>query len=134
MSDIINAIKDAVNPKRREEATVPTYDPHKRGPYPDEAPPKADRSAPTTGDDFSGEAHAKAQAETVESAVTSTQPKTTAPDTTPKLATFTNFNAPEGTYGPHSSRLANAVDPRVDSDRDGHPKHGLSDYGGAAAK
>jgi len=27
-------------------------------------------------------------------------------------------NAPEGTYGPHSSRLANAVDPRVDSDRD----------------
>lgn len=27
--------------------------------------------------------------------------------------------APEGTYGPHNSRLANAVDPRVDSDRDG---------------
>ncbi|KAK3688736.1 hypothetical protein B0T22DRAFT_460154 [Podospora appendiculata] len=27
-------------------------------------------------------------------------------------------NAPEGTYGPHSSRLANAADPRVDSDRD----------------
>ena len=27
--------------------------------------------------------------------------------------------APEGTYGPHSSRMANAVDPRVDSDRDG---------------
>ena len=27
--------------------------------------------------------------------------------------------APEGTYGPHSSRVANAADPRVDSDRDG---------------
>ena len=26
---------------------------------------------------------------------------------------------PEGTYGPHSSRTANALDPRVDSDRDG---------------
>jgi hypothetical protein len=26
--------------------------------------------------------------------------------------------APEGTYGPHSSRLANALDPRIDSDRD----------------
>lgn len=28
--------------------------------------------------------------------------------------------APEGTYGPHGSRVANAADPRVDSDRDGH--------------
>ncbi|KAK1752743.1 hypothetical protein QBC47DRAFT_389191 [Echria macrotheca] len=27
-------------------------------------------------------------------------------------------NAPEGTYGPHGSRLANAADPRVDSDND----------------
>ncbi|KAH6649688.1 hypothetical protein F5144DRAFT_481412 [Chaetomium tenue] len=27
--------------------------------------------------------------------------------------------APEGTHGPHSSRMANAADPRVDSDRDG---------------
>ncbi|KAK0743829.1 hypothetical protein B0T18DRAFT_415998 [Schizothecium vesticola] len=27
--------------------------------------------------------------------------------------------APEGTYGPHGSRVANAADPRVDSDRDG---------------
>ncbi|KAK0649551.1 hypothetical protein B0T16DRAFT_410301 [Cercophora newfieldiana] len=27
--------------------------------------------------------------------------------------------APEGTYGPHTSRVANALDPRVDSDRDG---------------
>ncbi|KAH6615948.1 hypothetical protein B0J18DRAFT_292881 [Chaetomium sp. MPI-SDFR-AT-0129] len=26
--------------------------------------------------------------------------------------------APEGTYGPHTSRLGNAADPRVDSDRD----------------
>lgn len=30
-----------------------------------------------------------------------------------------NNRVPEGTYGPHSSRLANAADPRVDSDRDG---------------
>jgi hypothetical protein len=27
--------------------------------------------------------------------------------------------APAGTYGPHGSRMANAADPRVDSDRDG---------------
>jgi hypothetical protein len=31
----------------------------------------------------------------------------------------TSSGAAEGTYGPHSSRVANAADPRVDSDRDG---------------
>jgi hypothetical protein len=31
----------------------------------------------------------------------------------------THTSAPEGTYGPHTTRLANAADPRVDSDRDG---------------
>lgn len=30
-----------------------------------------------------------------------------------------HHSAPEGTHGPHSSRVANAADPRVDSDRDG---------------
>ncbi|RYO81756.1 hypothetical protein DL762_006945 [Monosporascus cannonballus] len=30
----------------------------------------------------------------------------------------TSSSAPEGTHGPHSSRAANAADPRVDSDRD----------------
>ncbi|KAK0624915.1 hypothetical protein B0T17DRAFT_492221 [Bombardia bombarda] len=29
-----------------------------------------------------------------------------------------NSGVPEGTYGPHSSRMANAMDPRVDSDMD----------------
>jgi len=29
-------------------------------------------------------------------------------------------SAPEGTYGPHSSRMGNAMDPRVDSDMDSH--------------
>ncbi|VUC37459.1 unnamed protein product [Clonostachys rosea] len=32
--------------------------------------------------------------------------------------------APEGTHGPHSSRAANAADPRVDSDRDHRAAHG----------
>ena len=32
-------------------------------------------------------------------------------------------NVPEGTYGPHSSRVANAADPRVDSDRDSRAHH-----------
>lgn len=31
----------------------------------------------------------------------------------------TTHSAPEGSHGPHNSRVANAADPRVDSDRDG---------------
>ncbi|KAB5572594.1 hypothetical protein GE09DRAFT_677945 [Coniochaeta sp. 2T2.1] len=41
--------------------------------------------------------------------------------------------APEGSHGPHSSRVANAGDPRVDSDRDGaHPgaQHSAGGLGG----
>ncbi|KAK0611274.1 hypothetical protein B0T14DRAFT_530071 [Immersiella caudata] len=37
--------------------------------------------------------------------------------------------APEGTYGPHSSRMANALDPRVDSDRDGRGSMGTASSG-----
>ncbi|KAK3941268.1 hypothetical protein QBC46DRAFT_106849 [Diplogelasinospora grovesii] len=46
-----------------------------------------------------------------------------------------DHNAPEGTHGPHSSRVANAADPRVDSDRDGshnmgaHRTAGHGEYG-----
>jgi hypothetical protein len=53
--------------------------------------------------------------------------------------------APEGTHGPHSSRVANAADPRVDSDRDhsstvgsgrtaGHGEFGSTGYGTGAAE
>jgi hypothetical protein len=38
--------------------------------------------------------------------------------------------APEGSYGPHSSRIANALDPRVDSDRD---NRGAAGYNGGGA-
>ncbi|KAK3361400.1 hypothetical protein B0T24DRAFT_108398 [Lasiosphaeria ovina] len=141
MSDIIDAIKDAVNPSRREEATAPTYDPHKRGPYPDQAPPPASGEP---GDDARSKREAKAQAEAVEQAAaaddvttgttTGTTDTAAAADPSPKAASGTGFDAPEGTYGPHSSRLANALDPRVDSNRDGHPHHGRSELGGAATK
>lgn len=45
----------------------------------------------------------------------------------------TGYNDPEGTHGPHSSRVANAVDPRVDSDRDhrGAPVAGATGAGTA---
>lgn len=42
--------------------------------------------------------------------------------------------APEGTYGPHSSRIANALDPRVDSDMDNRGTTGTgAGYGQPAA-
>jgi len=41
-------------------------------------------------------------------------------------------NVPEGTYGPHSSRVANAMDPRVDSDRDRHLGPGATHAPGVA--
>lgn len=42
-------------------------------------------------------------------------------------------NAPEGTYGPHTSRLANAADPRVDSDADHRRRVGLGTGAGSGA-
>lgn len=36
-----------------------------------------------------------------------------------------HHGAPEGTHGPHNSRVANAADPRVDSDRDGSHNMGM---------
>lgn len=36
---------------------------------------------------------------------------------------------PEGTHGPHSSRVANAADPRVDSDRDHRARQNLGSTG-----
>ncbi|KAH8671304.1 hypothetical protein BX600DRAFT_509986 [Xylariales sp. PMI_506] len=40
-----------------------------------------------------------------------------------------SHEAPEGTHGPHGSRVANAADPRVDSDRD-HRANPASNIGG----
>jgi len=42
-----------------------------------------------------------------------------------------NNNIPEGTYGPHSSRMANTLDPRVDSDADRHHAGGMMGTTGA---
>ncbi|KAK4236788.1 hypothetical protein C8A03DRAFT_45245 [Achaetomium macrosporum] len=146
MSDIIENIKDALNPKRREEATVPEYDAQKRGPYtasegqPEQvAPPRAEQTdlssagagaghTQHSGSLFSQNLNAAEESQSQSSRTA------TAPDRSPKLASNTGFNAPEGTYGPHKSRVANALDPRVDSDRDGKPSHGVSGYGEAAAQ
>lgn len=104
MSDILSYIKDAVNPKHREQATIPgTYDPHEQGPYPDR-PSAAVRTSETQ----------------VEPPTTTTeQPNTQGAAGvgngegagqlgagTPKYGTVKGLNAPEGTYGPHGSKIA----------------------------
>jgi len=42
--------------------------------------------------------------------------------------THTHNNVPEGAAGPHNTRVANAADPRVDSDRDGSNHLGGNTY------
>ncbi|GAB1315327.1 hypothetical protein MFIFM68171_05537 [Madurella fahalii] len=144
MSDIIEAIKDALNPSRREQATVETYDANTRGPYAHRntagdgqpelsAPSEAQHPARAEQNDLTG-AGGSITSRAVKMGRKSDVETRTAPDGSPALASDTGFGAPEGTYGPHKSRVANALDPRVDSDRDGRPSHGLSDYGGVAAK
>lgn len=53
-----------------------------------------------------------------------THGRTTAGDTLGSTTHGRTTGAPEGTHGPHSSRAANAADPRVDSDRDHRAAHG----------
>jgi len=137
MSDILEALKDAVNPKRREQATTETYDPKTRGPYAD--PSAAGDGQPEVAPPSEAQDPGRAEQTDLSSSITTTttragHPPTTGPSRSPKRASNAGYDAPEGTYGPHKSRVANALDPRVDSDRDGRPSHGLSDVGPAAAK
>ncbi|KAM0816722.1 putative DUF3824 domain-containing protein [Seiridium cardinale] len=49
----------------------------------------------------------------------SVSPRTGTHDTSGLGTATGNYGSAEGTHGPHSSRIANAADPRIDSDRDG---------------
>ncbi|KAK3376559.1 hypothetical protein B0T24DRAFT_222265 [Lasiosphaeria ovina] len=46
----------------------------------------------------------------------------------------TAANVPEGTYGPHQSRTANALDPTVDSDMDHRRTTGAASYNGGVGR
>ncbi|KAK2073208.1 hypothetical protein P8C59_007506 [Phyllachora maydis] len=89
MSGIINKIKDAVDPKSN------------HGPHP--------ASTSASGTHPHG---------------------TQAGNTVTGTTGYGNTGVAEGTHGPHSSRIGNAVDPRVDSDRD-HRAAGLGAGTGA---
>ncbi|KAM0330617.1 hypothetical protein ACHAQA_003566 [Verticillium albo-atrum] len=47
-------------------------------------------------------------------------------NTTAPVAGATGYDDPAGTHGPHHSRVGNALDPRVDSDRDGRAATNVS--------
>ncbi|KAJ4288786.1 hypothetical protein N0V88_007322 [Collariella sp. IMI 366227] len=137
MSEIIDSIKDAVNPKRREQATTETYDPKKRGPYAEDPTPSVNEpelSPPKEAQDPARAEQSDLSQTGQRSQMLNTSEPGTGPNRSPKVASNTKFHAPEGTYGPHKSRIVNVLDPRVDSDRDGKPSHGLSDVGPAGSK
>ena len=50
--------------------------------------------------------------------------------TTTSTTHHNNNGVPEGTTGPHNSRVANAADPRIDSDLDSSRHHGTTTGGG----
>ncbi|AEO55742.1 hypothetical protein MYCTH_2314369 [Thermothelomyces thermophilus ATCC 42464] len=138
MSDLFEAIKDALNPKRREQATVETYDPHTRGPYPDRPPAGGSQAQPES--QAQPRAASAAQREEaqdagrVERCDLSGGGGNSGSTAAGEESSGQGAKPASGTYGPHKSRVANALDPRVDSDRDGTASHGVGGYGGAAAK
>ncbi|KAK3303856.1 uncharacterized protein B0T15DRAFT_504998 [Chaetomium strumarium] len=127
MSDILENVKDAVNPKRREEATIPEYDAQKRGPYTASEGQQPEQVSPPRAEQTDLSSAGANAGHTRHSGSLFSQNLNAAEDNT-------GFNAPEGTYGPHKSRVANALDPRVGSNRDGKPSHGVSGYGEATAQ
>lgn len=132
MSEIIDAIKDAVNPKRREQATVSNYDAQRRGPYTEQASAGASKPGPlssseaqdpgrTEQTDLSRDTSAAAGqhsgsifSKTLSAAEESG--RATQPEPSPK------------------SRINHTLHSRADADRGSRVEYGPCDYGGAAAK
>lgn len=102
MSSIVNKVKDALHSDKKHEAPEGTHGPHSSR-VANAADPRVDsdrdhRANPATGTHTGEGAYAR-------------------PHEGVGASTY-GTEAPQGTHGPHSSRLANTADPRVDSDRD----------------
>ncbi|KAK4119080.1 hypothetical protein N657DRAFT_650637 [Parathielavia appendiculata] len=132
MSDIVEAIKDAVNPKRREQATVETYDPHKRGPYPDQ-PPTGD-GQPGLSPSTTTEAQNPGTAERSDLSSTVAAGGQHSGSVTSQTLNSAQPSAAQSSAGRSRSRVAEALDPRAESTGNGSGSQGLGDYGGAATK
>ncbi|KAL2264898.1 hypothetical protein VTJ83DRAFT_7408 [Remersonia thermophila] len=101
MSNIIQKIENAISGKKASSAPEGTYGPHdSRAANTLDPRVDSDRDNSHTVGSTTGARRTAGHGELGSAGVTGT------------------YGAPEGTYGPHSSRVANAMDPRVDSDRD----------------
>jgi hypothetical protein len=103
MSSIINKAKEVLHKDKSHEAPEGTHGPHNSR-MANAADPRIDsdrdrRAAPTTTTGTHG-LHEDAYSRPAEGVHAG------------------NYNTAEGVHGPHNSRIANTVDPRVDSDRD----------------
>jgi hypothetical protein len=117
MSDIIEAIQDAVNPKRREEATAETYDAQKRGPYADRR--STHDGQPEVAPPNEIQNPGRAEQNDPRNAAASQR---SGPTVSQTLNTTTE------------SRQSHAMDPCLEPDKEDKSSHGLSDYGEAAVK
>jgi len=111
MSNIIHKVKDALHSDKTHEAPEGTHGPHSSRAA-NAADPRIDsdrdhRAAPTTHYGTEG-THARPHE---------------------GIGSTGGYNTAEGVHGPHSSRTANAADPRVDSDRDHRAAPGTSTFG-----
>ncbi|KAK0728716.1 hypothetical protein B0T26DRAFT_637976 [Lasiosphaeria miniovina] len=110
MSGIVNKIKEAVHSDKSHSAPEGTQGPHNSR-VANAADPRVDSDR--DGSRNMGAARTAGHGEFGSSAAYSGSSGMTSG------TTGYNTGATEGSHGPHSSRLANAADPRVDSDRDG---------------
>lgn len=124
MSSIVNKVKDALHSdSSKHEAPEGTHGPHS-GRVANAADPRVDsdrdhRANPTTHTGgYSGSDNYTSGATGTGAGLGNSR--------------TTGYNDPESTHGPHSSRLANAADPRVDSDRDNRGAHGTHGTTGGA--
>lgn len=120
MSSIINKVKDALHSDKDKthEAPQGTHGPHSSK-VANTADPRVDsdrdhRGAPGSNT-FGSSTHTTGTHGSGLTGSTGTHSTTGA----------YGSGAPEGTHGPHGSRVANAADPRIDSDRDHRGQHHL---------
>lgn len=115
MSNIINKIKDAMHSDSHSSNTHSGAPEGTHGPHSSRVANAAD---PRVDSDRDG-SNTMGNRRTAGHGETGSSNPFTSSGTTGTHNTFGSSGTSEGTHGPHSSRIANAVDPRVDSDLDG---------------
>jgi len=140
MSGIINKVEHALHLDKKEHGTSHTHTPGTTtgttgysgtaegvaGPHSSRAANAAD---PRVDSDLDGSRNAGAYGTTTGSGLTGSHNTTGAGYGTTGTTTGAGYGSSNTTAGPHSSNLANKVDPRVDSDLDGSRNFGAAQTG-----